>query len=46
MGWLFARLFTADETVVHECRQCGATLDNADESCSACESTDVSTYRF
>ncbi len=46
MKRLLMRLFSPDETVFHECRRCGTTLNSTDDSCSVCDSTDVATYRF
>ncbi|EJN57295.1 hypothetical protein HSB1_42580 [Halogranum salarium B-1] len=39
-------MFATEETVIHECRYCGTTLDSTDDSCPVCGSTDVATYRF
>lgn len=46
MKRLIAHLFATDETVIHECRHCGTTLNSTDDSCSVCESADVATYKF
>ncbi|WP_276259363.1 hypothetical protein [Haloglomus litoreum] len=34
------------ETVRHECRHCGPTVDAAGGRCPPCDSADVATYRF
>lgn len=33
-------------TVIHECRECGKTVDSGKESCPSCESTGISRYEI
>jgi predicted Zn-ribbon and HTH transcriptional regulator len=45
LGTLLERVF-GSEIVLHECRNCGTTLDSEDARCPECDSADVATYRF
>lgn len=38
-------LFSTDE-VVHECRECGVTVDEGIELCPNCGSTEIASYEF
>ncbi|QLG62519.1 zinc-ribbon domain-containing protein [Halorarum salinum] len=41
LRWLFA----TDE-VVHECRECGVTVEEGAEVCPNCGSTEIARYEF
>jgi RNA polymerase subunit RPABC4/transcription elongation factor Spt4 len=34
----------ADESVVYECRNCGTTLDERQDTCTACGADDIARY--
>jgi len=38
------RYWLADESVVYECRNCGTTLDEQQDTCPACGVDDIARY--
>lgn len=38
-------LFAGPETVVHECRDCGRTVDGDTDRCPACGTESIARYR-
>ncbi|ELY93679.1 hypothetical protein C480_19549 [Natrialba aegyptia DSM 13077] len=36
--------FPDQPNLLHECRRCGATVDEDSESCSECGSTEIAVY--
>ena len=46
MGSLVQRLrdWLDDESVVYECRNCGATVEDPRDSCSVCGTDDIARY--
>ncbi len=40
------RHLVSDDTVLYECRNCGTTLEDPDEPCEECGSTETAAYEF
>jgi len=38
-------LFEGGQTVVHECRECGRTVDGDTDRCPACGTESIASYR-
>lgn len=38
------RYWLADEAVIYECRNCGMTLDEHQDTCPACGADDIACY--
>ena len=40
------RRLRPDTEAVHECRNCGTTVDEGDDACPSCGRDEIVTYRF